>query len=167
MSLIHCLGEVHYSNRWCHWPLTGLYAEGCAIAACHCAAVVGTWSQFPEGSNNLLISLHSEVKTDMLSRLWILHCILLWTGILQQTPGELMHLLAPSLRWVWSENTLCPCYLQTSFAVFAHRATPRLFGGGRFEFCLLKDEYLKLGQSFVSCWREKRAEGRGAGGLRG
>lgn len=32
------------------------------------------------------------------------------------------------------------------------RSHPRLLGGGRFEFCLLKDEYLKLGQSFVSCW---------------
>lgn len=54
-----------------------------------------------------------------------------------------------------------------SFAVCTHRATSRLFGGGRFEFCLLKDEYLKLGQSFVSCWQEKRDGGRGAGGLEG
>lgn len=32
-----------------------------------------------------------------------------------------------------------------SFAASTHRATPRLLGGGRFEFCLLKDECLEAG----------------------
>lgn len=54
-----------------------------------------------------------------------------------------------------------------SFSGFAHRATPRLVGGGRFKVFLLKDEYLKLGQSFVSWWQEKRNGGRGRGGFEG
>lgn len=48
-----------------------------------------------------------------------------------------------------------------SFAVSTHRATPRLLGGGRFEFCLLKDECLEAGPELcVLLAREDRWEKR-------
>lgn len=56
-----------------------------------------------------------------------------------------------------------------SFAASTHRATRRLLGGGRFEFCLLKDECLEAGPELcVLLAREDRLgkRHRRAGGIR-